>query len=138
MTARSTRLIYPYMDCLLLHDTPAWFACGAFAWIAVAPRAFSSEVGTGKWGPVRVKIAPQYNTALSNQKNARRANYTLPLTWTANENEGTETALPLLDPSDKTLIDFISAIRDFTDREKRLALLLIHTISTWSMTTAEI
>lgn len=65
------------------------------------------------------------------------ANYTLPLAWMANETEGTETALPLLDPSDKTLIDIITAIRDFTDREKRLALLLIHTISTWSAATAE-
>ena len=65
------------------------------------------------------------------------ANFTLPLAWAADEADGAETQLPLLDPSDKTLIDIIAAIRDFTDREKLLALLMIRTISTWSAVSSE-
>ncbi len=65
------------------------------------------------------------------------ANFNLPLAWAVDEADASETELPLLDPSDKTMIDIIAAIREFTEREKLLALLLIRTISTWSAASAE-
>lgn len=62
------------------------------------------------------------------------ANFTMPLAWATGDLDAeTSNRLPLLDPHDKTLIDIILAIRDFTEREKKLALLMIRTIAAWSV-----